>query len=56
MHIALLRGALAFVALAELAWSFLYYFRPDLALGALGRTVMDPVMARQYPLYLASAP
>jgi len=55
MHIALLRGALAFVALAELAWSFLYYFRPDLALGALGRTVMDPVMARQYPLYLASA-
>ncbi len=46
---------MAFVALGELAWSFVYYFRPDLALGALGRTVVDPVVARQYPLYLASA-
>lgn len=55
MRIALLRGAMAFVAAAELAWSLLYYFRPDLALGALGRTVVDPVIARQYPLYLASA-
>ncbi len=45
---------MAFVAAGELAWSFVYYFRPDLALGALGRTVVDPVMARQYPLYLAS--
>jgi len=55
MRIALLRGAMAFVAVVELAWSFLYYFRPDLALGALGRTVVDPVIARQYPLYLTSA-
>jgi hypothetical protein len=55
MRIAVLRGTMAFVAVAELAWSFLYYFRPDLALGALGRTVVDPVIARQYPLYLASA-
>lgn len=55
MRIAVLRGTMAFVALVELAWSFAYYFRPDLALGALGRTVVDPVMARQYPLYLASA-
>jgi len=55
MRIALLRGSMAFVAVAELAWSFLYYFRPDLALGALGRTVIDPVIARQYPLYLTSA-
>ena len=55
MRIALLRGAMALVALGELAWSFLYYFRPDLALGTLGRTVVDPVIARQYPLYLASA-
>ena len=46
---------MAVVAAAEFAWSVLFYFRPDLALGALGRTVVDPVIARQYPLYLASA-
>lgn len=54
MRIALLRGIVASVALGEFVWSALFYFRPDLALGALGRNVVDPVMARQYPLYLAS--
>lgn len=55
MQIAWLRGTMGLVAFGEFAWSALYYFRPDLALGFLGRTVLDPVMARQYPLYLASA-
>ena len=55
MRLASLRGALGVVAMAELAWSLLFYFVPHFALGALGRTVVDPVIARQYPLYLASA-
>lgn len=33
----------------------LFYLAPATALGALGRTVVDPVIVRQYPLYLASA-
>lgn len=55
MRIAGMRAILALVALAELTWSLTFYFRPDLALGLLGRVVVDPVIARQYPLYLMSA-
>jgi hypothetical protein len=43
------------VAGMEGIWASIFYFRPDWALGSLGRLVLDPVMARQYPLYVASA-
>lgn len=55
LRIATLRATLALVAVAEFAWSVFFYVSPAAALGALGRTVVDPVIARQYPLYLASA-
>jgi len=55
LRIATLRATLALVAVAEFAWSVFFYVAPAAALGALGRTVVDPVIARQYPLYLASA-
>ena len=55
MRIAFLRAVLSLAALAELGWSLVFYLRPESALAALGRSVIDPVIARQYPLYLASA-
>ena len=55
LRIAILRASLAFVAVANFAWSVLFYVSPATALGAFGRTVVDPVIARQYPIYLASA-
>jgi hypothetical protein len=51
---AAVRPLVAIVAAAELVWSVFFYVRPDLALGALDRVVLDAVIARQYPLYLAS--
>lgn len=54
MRIAFVRAVLGSVAVGELAWSLLFYLRPEAALAALGRGVLDPVIARQYPLYLAS--
>jgi len=42
------------VAIAECVWGLLFYFAPSVPLTALGRSVLDPVIARQYPLYLAS--
>ena len=54
MRIAGMRAVLGFIALGELAWSLTFYFRPDVTLGLLGRAVVDPVIARQYPLYLIS--
>jgi hypothetical protein len=50
-----MRAVLGLVALGELVWSLAFYFRPETALGLLGRSVVDPVIARQYPLYLVSA-
>jgi hypothetical protein len=55
MRVAVLRAMMIAVAGTEGIWGFVYYFHPDSALGALGRPVLDPVMARQYPLYVASA-
>jgi len=55
LRIATLRATLAFVAVADFAWSVFFYVAPATALGAFGRTVVDPVIARQFPLYLASA-
>ncbi len=49
-----LRAILLAVALGECAWGLLFYFDPTAALGSLGRSVVDPAIARQYPLYLAS--
>jgi hypothetical protein len=54
MPVLSLRAILIAVALSETAWGVLFYLEPALALGALGRSVIDPVIARQYPLYLAS--
>jgi hypothetical protein len=54
MRIAAMRAVIGFVALGELIWSLTFYFRPDVALGLLGRVVVDPVIARQYPLYVIS--
>ena len=54
MPVFALRAILIGVALAECAWGVLFYFAPAIPLGALGRSVIDPVIARQYPLYLAS--
>ncbi len=50
-----LRALLSLVAAGELVWSLTFYLRPHAALGMLGRGVLDPVIARQYPLYLISA-
>ena len=55
MRIAVMRAILSLVAVGELTWSLTFYLRPDVALGVLGRGVLDPVIARQYPLYLISA-
>ncbi len=55
MPTALGRTILAAMSAAEFAWSLLFYLRPETALAILGRTVVDPVICRQYPLYLASA-
>jgi len=54
MPVFALRAILIAVALAECAWGVLFYCAPAIPLGALGRSVIDPVIARQYPLYLAS--
>ncbi|MBD5633315.1 MAG: hypothetical protein IAI49_02450 [Candidatus Eremiobacteraeota bacterium] len=51
---AFFRSVLGLVAVGELAWSLAFYVRPELALGLLGRGLIDPVICRQYPLYLAS--
>ncbi len=48
------RAALAAVGSAELAFGYLFYFRPHLALTVLARPVLDPVISRQYGLFLAS--
>ena len=48
-----LRALFGLVAAAELGWSLAFYLRPEAALATLGRGVIDPVIARQYPLYLA---
>lgn len=55
MRVAVLRAMMIAVAGIEGIWGLEFYFHPDSALGALGRLVLDPVMARQYPLYIASA-
>ncbi|MBD5605489.1 MAG: hypothetical protein IAI48_10410, partial [Candidatus Eremiobacteraeota bacterium] len=55
MRVAVLRAMMIGVAGMEIVWGIAFYFRPESALGALGRLVLDPVMARQYPLYIASA-
>jgi hypothetical protein len=55
MRVAVLRAMMIAVAGMESIWALAFYFRPDSALGAVGRHVLDPVIARQYPLYLASA-
>jgi hypothetical protein len=55
MPTALGRTILAATSAAEFAWSLLFYLRPDIALAMFGRGVVDPVICRQYPLYLASA-
>jgi len=54
LRIAVLRAMMIGVAGVEAIWGIAFYFRPELALGALGRLVLDPVIARQYPLYIAS--
>ena len=55
MRVAVLRAMMIGVAGMEIIWGIAFYFRPASALGALGRLALDPVMARQYPLYIASA-
>ncbi len=55
MPTALGRTIFAATSVAEFAWSLLFYLRPEAALAVLGRSVVDPVICRQYPLYLASA-
>jgi hypothetical protein len=55
MRVAVLRAMMIAVAGVEGVWGLAFYFRPEWALGAVGRLVLDPVMARQYPLYIASA-
>ena len=54
MHVFSLRAILITVALAEAAWGLVFYFDPSMALAPLGRSVVDQVILRQYPLYLAS--
>jgi hypothetical protein len=54
MRVAVLRAMMIAVAGIEGIWGLAFYFRPASALGAVGRVVLDPVMARQYPLYIAS--
>jgi len=54
MQVLSLRAILIAVALGECVWGVAFYFAPHAVLGSLGRLVVDPVIARQYPLYLAS--
>jgi hypothetical protein len=54
MQVLSLRAILIAVALGECLWGIAFYFAPHAALGFVGRPVIDPVIARQYPLYLAS--
>ena len=49
------RAVLGCIAMCEFGWALAFYFWPARALGLLGRGVIDPVICRQYPLYLASA-
>jgi hypothetical protein len=55
MRVAVLRAMMIAVAGMEAIWGLAFYFHPAWALGVFGRLVLDPVMARQYPLYIASA-
>jgi len=55
MRVAVLRAMMIAVAGMEGIWGLAFYFHPESALGAVGRVVVDPVIARQYPLYIASA-
>jgi hypothetical protein len=55
MRVAVLRAMMIAVAGMEGIWGAEFYFHPGAALGAVGRLVLDPVIARQYPLYIASA-
>jgi hypothetical protein len=55
MRVAVLRAMMIVVAGMESFWGVAFYLHPGSALGALGRVVLDPVIARQYPLYIASA-
>jgi hypothetical protein len=55
MRVAVLRAMMIGIAGLEAIWGLVFYFHPESALGALGRHVVDPVIARQYPLYIASA-
>lgn len=54
MQAALPRGIVAALAVAETIVAGFFYFRPDLVFGMLGRPVLDPVISRQYGLFLAS--
>ncbi len=55
MRVAVLRAMMIAVAGMEAIWGLAFYFHAASALGVFGRLVLDPVMARQYPLYIASA-
>jgi hypothetical protein len=55
MRVAVLRAMMIGVAALEAVRAVVFYFYPQAALGALGRLVLDPVIVRQYPLYLTSA-
>lgn len=48
------RALIATIGLAELVLGSLFYLRPQLAFGLLGRPVLDPVIGRQYGLFLVS--
>lgn len=48
------RAFIAAIGLAELVLGSLFYLRPQLAFGLLGRPVLDPVIGRQYGLFLVS--
>lgn len=48
------RAALAAIGAAELVLGYLFYFQPHLAFAMLGRPVLDPVIGRQYGLFLVS--
>ncbi len=45
----------AVVAAGELSIALLFFFKPGIAFSLLGRPVLDPVMSRQYGLFLCSA-
>ncbi len=48
------RAALAAIGGAELVLGYLFYFQPHPAFALLGRPLLDPVIARQYGLFLIS--